>query len=318
MNPAYSIIFFTVLSGAGYGLLIWFNIWALIDWQLMKTPYLGLITVLSGLILISVGLLSSLGHLGHMERAWRALSQWRSSWLSREGVLALISYVPAVGMGLVLFFDIALTPVFLILLTLATILISGACIYSTSMIYASLRTVPAWNNHLTVANFFMLALASGGALFHLLLSFYFVLPIISTILLVLILFITMAVKTAYWRRNNNAEAKYHAGQATGLGAYGQVRMGDLPHSQANFVMQEMGYKIGRKHGEKLRRIVLYTLFFIPFICFTLMFIMAGLVMENILMVVINISMGFGLLTERWLFFAQSVHLVQLYYGADQV
>ncbi len=36
--------------------------------------------------LIAAGLLSSTGHLGRPERAWRAFSQWRSSWLSREGV----------------------------------------------------------------------------------------------------------------------------------------------------------------------------------------------------------------------------------------
>ena len=39
--------------------------------------------------LIGAGLISSTAHLGHPERAWRALSQWRSSWL-REGVLAVI------------------------------------------------------------------------------------------------------------------------------------------------------------------------------------------------------------------------------------
>ena len=40
-------------------------------------------------LLVSAGLLSSVGHLGKPLRAWRAFSQWRSSWLSREGVAAL-------------------------------------------------------------------------------------------------------------------------------------------------------------------------------------------------------------------------------------
>ena len=35
------------------------------------------------------GLLASTFHLGHPERAWRAFSQWKTSWLSREGVLAV-------------------------------------------------------------------------------------------------------------------------------------------------------------------------------------------------------------------------------------
>ena len=45
--------------------------------------------------LISAGLLSSAGHLGRPERAWRAFSQWRSSWLSREGVASVATFVPA-------------------------------------------------------------------------------------------------------------------------------------------------------------------------------------------------------------------------------
>ena len=38
---------------------------------------------------LTVGLVSSTLHLSHPERAWRAFSQWRSSWLSREGVAAV-------------------------------------------------------------------------------------------------------------------------------------------------------------------------------------------------------------------------------------
>ena len=45
--------------------------------------------------LITGGLLASTAHLGRPERAWRAFSQWRTSWLSREGVMAVATYVPA-------------------------------------------------------------------------------------------------------------------------------------------------------------------------------------------------------------------------------
>ena len=37
------------------------------------------------------GLLSSTFHLGHPERALKAFSQWKSSWLSREAWLALFA-----------------------------------------------------------------------------------------------------------------------------------------------------------------------------------------------------------------------------------
>ena len=47
--------------------------------------------------LVTAGLLSSTltAHLGSPERAWRAFSQWRTSWLSREGVMAVLTYIPA-------------------------------------------------------------------------------------------------------------------------------------------------------------------------------------------------------------------------------
>src|SRR5210317_2614374 len=89
MDPAYSVILFTSSSGAGYGLIAWLAFTRLSGmWQL--SPMAAIVACLVALALITTGLLSSTFHLGHPERAWRAFSQWRSSWLSREGVLAVI------------------------------------------------------------------------------------------------------------------------------------------------------------------------------------------------------------------------------------
>ena len=86
MHPAWSIIFFTSGSGLGLGLAGWIVVGIL---DLSRFAHLIFV---SGFTfgLIGAGLLSSTLHLGHPERAWRALSQWRSSWLSREGVLAVL------------------------------------------------------------------------------------------------------------------------------------------------------------------------------------------------------------------------------------
>ena len=91
MNPAYSLIIFTTASGVGYGLLIWLALAHLVQAQELPTMP-ALIAVAIGLVLVTVGLLASTLHLGHPERAWRAFSQWRSSWLSREGVFAVLAY----------------------------------------------------------------------------------------------------------------------------------------------------------------------------------------------------------------------------------
>ena len=93
MHPAYSVIFFTTATGAGYGLLAPFGLAA--GFGLLPADFgFALAGTAMAYVLIVAGLLSSTFHLGHPERAWRALSQWRSSWLSREGVLAIAAFGP--------------------------------------------------------------------------------------------------------------------------------------------------------------------------------------------------------------------------------
>src|SRR6185436_17993602 len=105
------------------------------------------ISVFIALSLVTIGLLASMVHLGHPERAWRAMSQWRSSWLSREGIASLATYLPAGALGLGWVFgetvpgQIAATA----WLTVAGALITLWC---TGMIYASLPTIRAWHNAL--------------------------------------------------------------------------------------------------------------------------------------------------------------------------
>src|SRR3989339_1493625 len=96
MHPAFSVIFFTTLSGAGYGLLAMVAALAL---QGDASSRVLVALLLLALALVTVGLLSSLGHLGKPLRAWRAVSQWRTSWLSREGLAALLTYLPALALG---------------------------------------------------------------------------------------------------------------------------------------------------------------------------------------------------------------------------
>src|SRR5690606_34239093 len=93
MHPGYSIIFFTTASGAGYGLLILMGLGAAAG-LLPSGQLFGLVGLGIAAALISAGLLSSAAHLGRPERAWRAFSQWRTSWLSREAVAAAATFPP--------------------------------------------------------------------------------------------------------------------------------------------------------------------------------------------------------------------------------
>ena len=103
MHPALSVIVFSTASGAGYGLLALLGILAPLD-VVPEDRTFGFIALALALAAITGGLLASLFHLGHRERAWRALSQWRSSWLSREGVAAIATYVPAGAFGILWIF----------------------------------------------------------------------------------------------------------------------------------------------------------------------------------------------------------------------
>ena len=136
MHPSKSIIFFTVISGTGYGIFIalLYNICFLqISYNL---EYKLILSAISFIMIVS-GLLSSTLHLGHPERAWRAMSQWKTSWLSREGLAALITFVPMVLFYFFWVTDISMYFIFLIL----TCIFSIITIFCTGQMYATLKTI---------------------------------------------------------------------------------------------------------------------------------------------------------------------------------
>ena len=170
MHPAYSVILFTTASGAGYGLLIGLAIAVALN-LVPRDPMLGFFGLGIALVLITVGLLSSTFHLGRPERAWRAFSQWRSSWLSREGVAALATYLPAglLGFGWV-FGEIVAGQIALgAWLAVPCALVTLWC---TGMIYASLPTIRAWHQPLVAPLYLVLGLATGGVLLTCLLAVF--------------------------------------------------------------------------------------------------------------------------------------------------
>lgn len=313
MHPAYSVIFFTTASGAGYGLLTWIALAAMLragpsDWSF------GLIGLGIAFVLITGGLLSSTAHLGRPERAWRAISQWRSSWLSREGVLAIATYVPAGIFGIGWVFFETTTGIIAVMAFLSAAL-AIATVYSTGMIYASLPTIKAWHQPLTVPVYITLALASGGILYLFLASFYVEISEWMQILGLLTIAAAFMTKFSYWQRLDEDRATPQNYKATGLEHLGRVRQIEAPHTQENFVMREMGFTVARKHAEKLRRLSLLTLFALPVLCI-LLIALFGSFAAPLLTLIATLSMATGLLTERWLFFAEARHIVMLYYGQD--
>jgi DMSO reductase anchor subunit len=310
MHPAYSVILFTTASGAGYGLLVWLALGGVLG-LLPAQRSLGIAGFGLALGLVTAGLLSSTAHLGRPERAWRAFSQWRTSWLSREGVMALLTYIPA-GF-LALGWIVSQQP--LVLTALLTALCALLTLYTTGMIYASLRTIRQWHQPLTAPIYIVLGLASGAVLLNLLVHVFGIPAGWSLWLATGLLMSGGALKVAYWHAIDHAEKTYTVEAATGLGHLGKVRVLEPPHTQANFVMREMGYHVARKHAEKLRSLALLLGFALPVAATLLMLIpapaagIAGAALATL-------SMAVGLLIERWLFFAEAEHVSMLYYGRD--
>lgn len=309
MHPAKSIIVFTTLSGAGYGLLFLLTLGGLLG-LLPADPWLGGVGLGLGLALVGAGLLSSTLHLGHPERAWRAISQWRSSWLSREGLLALISFLPALALawGWVIEGRLWL-PAAIALLPLA-----AATVWCTAMIYASLKTIRQWHHPLVPGLYLLYALACGGALLVAVLAGFGARAHEAAFVAALATVAAWVLKLRYWRDIDGGRAIATPESATGLGALGKVRMLEPPHTEENYLLREMGYRVARKHAAKLRKLAALAGLLLPLGCLILLLATASGWWDLPLGLLAALGALSGTLAERWLFFAEATHTVTLYYG----
>ena len=311
MHPSLSVIFFTTASGAGYGLLALLGVLAPFG-MLPEDRMFGLVALALALGAITAGLVSSTFHLGQAGRAWRAFSQWRTSWLSREGVASVATYVPA---GL---FGIGWVFVGIVLKTAGLLAALGAVItvFCTAMIYRSLKPVPRWHNVWVVPNYLALGLMSGILWLMLVLQIFGPRPQLNGAVPVVIA-VAALLKLGYWRFIDRAPPTSTAGSATGLGAIGTVRLFEAPHTSENYLLKEMGFVIARKHAAKLRRIAIGLGFGLPFVLSFVPFVAPGWpALAAALLAAVAGTVG--VFVERWLFFAEAQHAVTLYYGRAAV
>ena len=311
MHPAYSVIVFTTASGAGYGLLIWLAVAVALN-LVPRDPVLGFVGLGVALALITTGLLTSTFHLGRPARAWRALSQWKTSWLSREGVAAIVTYVPAGALGLGWVFG-ELVPGQIALGAVLSVPCALVTLWSTGMIYASLPTIRAWHQPLVAPVYVVLGLATGGVLLMLLLLIFGYQARWTAVAGASALLLGAILKRLYWSAIDTAKKTYTAEAATGLGSLGTVRPLDPPHTQPNFVMREMGYQVARRHAERLRSMAAMLLFAVPLAASLLLLIDLPYPAQMTVAAISTLSITIGVLMERWLFFAEAEHVVVVYY-----
>jgi len=314
MHPASSVIFFTVASGTGYGLMLLLGIAGAFGW-LPADRWFGVAAFGLSMAAITFGLLASTFHLGHPERAWRALSQWRSSWLSREGLASLITYIPALVFAaawIVLGRNNGAWGLFgLIAAAWAAI-----TVYCTGMIYASLKPIQRWHNGYVVPCYLLLAVMTGALWLNALAHLFGLSSNGLTMFATAALVIGWLVKLAYWRFIDSTPGESTAETATGLGHLGKVRLFEAPHTEDNYLMREMGFRIARKHAYRLRLFATILAFVLPFLLTALTLAMVQPVAGSAAALA-AVSVILGVLIERWLFFAEAKHTVTLYYGQNR-
>jgi sulfite dehydrogenase (quinone) subunit SoeC len=313
MHPALSIVCFTTASGAGFALLLLIGLSVPLG-LLPADRWFGFTGLATAFVLAAGGLVSSVFHLGRPERAWRAFSQWRSSWLSREGVLAVATFVPAIVFAIGWLFFGA-TSGFIGLCGVAAAALAAGTITCTGMIYASLKPIHQWHNRWVVPNYLALGVMSGFLLLDLIVQFWVAWPAGTAILTLLAVIAAWWLKETYWRFIDTNSAPTTVASATALGRRGRVRLLEPPHTEENYLLQEMGYQIARKHRVRLRAIARVAGFALPALL-TLVALSSSGGTAAITAALAVASAALGLVVERWLFFAEAKHTVTLYYGAD--
>jgi DMSO reductase anchor subunit len=288
MHPAPSVIAFTVLSGMGFGLLAFLGLGLPAPAGWMAFFHWGL-----GYGLAVGGLAASTFHLGNRKNAMKAFSQWQTSWLSREAWASVACLILLAPMALSDIFGIGLWRG----LGQIGAVLALVTVFTTSMIYGQLKTVPRWHSPATQGLFFSFMLCGGAIL-----SGNRGIALLGCVLVALALLASFRFgDTAFVR------AAQTLGKATGLDRIGSVTVFEQPHTSPNYLMREMIHIVARKHVEKLRLIALGAGAGLPFLLLLLPpspMLFAGVAL---------IHLG-GALAARWLFFAQAEHVVGLYYG----
>ena len=310
MRPPWSMVIFTVLAGAGQGLLVMLILeqWGSFSNQAPATTsnaFLGPSLLAFGLLF--AGLISAFFHLGRPSRAWRSASQWRTSWLSREIIVMPVVLGLAFVHGLqgVLELPAYFGPLWAVVAPLALL----ACLamwICTAMIYGCLKFLQEWATPWTPVAFILFGLTGGALFFGLSRS---VLPVeglvVSKPLIGLLLLVSLTVKALVFKRNAELRPKSTLSSATGIpGNVRQVTMGIMGGS---FNTREFFHGVSHGLMRQLRPTVLMLAFVLPLV---MLFVLPLTAFTAALIALMHLL---GMLAERWLFFAQANHPQNLYY-----
>lgn len=311
MHPALAVIFLTLFSGGGFGIMALTAIAN--DFQIDGglNPLQTMIAVILSLVFVSIGMLSSTAHLANPKNAWRAFTRWRTSWLAREGVFAVLYYPFAVLYLLWVFFTSGTHDVAgLILLNLAGV-IGLITIFCQGMIYAVLRTIRQWNTALVPANFYVMGLAIGATVLaaeRIIVGA----PAGTLVGIALALLAASAVMKGIYYFWISRPGGPTIRTATGFNR-STVRILEQGHTFGTFLTEEFGHSLSAANARSIKVIMYIFAFVIP-IAALVIGIVTG---QSAFAWIAVLSVVFGIGVERWLFFVEAQHVVNLYHGRQQ-
>ena len=310
MNPAWSVIFLTTLIGAGQGLFmalfgvdIAVRLGAL---AVVPAQYFVTGSAVSFALLIG-GLAASFLHLGHPERAWRAMAMWRTSWLSREVIVlpAFMAAVAAYGYAQATNLSCA------VWIGAAGVLLCLALFLCTAMIYICLKFLQEWHTPLTFVNFLLLGTASGVLLAAVLAT-----AVSSALAVALAVIAGFATALAALTRGlsllRNAQLRPKSTLQSAVGiAHPKIAQKAQGAMGGSFNTREFF------HGRTVAVVCAVKWIFLLGV-FAVPLVLIGVTLASGALQWLAIAFGVqyaGLLAERWFFFAQARHPQNLYYHA---
>jgi sulfite dehydrogenase (quinone) subunit SoeC len=329
MHAAWSVIAFTVLSGAGLGacaLLALTQIAHALTGRGDASPG-GLVALGIALALVIVGMCASVLHLANPRNAWRSASRFATSWLSREAVFAMLFLACACA-----WFALRLVnaPVAGLVLAIAACVLAWTVIVCTAMIYASLKPIRAWHTWRVPLNFALLAHASGATLVAVVLALR---GDDATVLASIGAVLVAGAALAKWdyRRylggdRDRTSLESALGVAQGVRpphapATVAARILDAGHSRGTFLTREFVIGASAAHLGIARAVMMIGAYLLPFLWLAdLGWTDSAAGQRGLapLGLVVLVLMLCGLCAERWLFFVEARHTVRLYHGERKV
>ncbi len=324
MHPAFSVIFLTTLIGVGQGLFLALftgQSYAAVELLPAQSSDFYALGSLIALAFLTGGLGASVFHLGKPSyfatRAWRAASQWRTSWLSRE-IIALPTAMFMVflygvfhwfGWDANLFGTEEVKGQLTLVIGTVTTVAVFALFLCTAMIYAAIKFLQEWASPLTVVNYLLLGTASGFTLATAyaawqapeLVRFYGGWAIIITV---------AALVTRGASLFRNARIKHKSSLQTAIGVrHTKIQQKAMGMMGGSYNTREYFHGKTAAFLKSIKWIFLVLVFALPLL---LLGIGMGTQAGSVLLLAFA-TQYVGLLFERWFFFAQANHPQNLYY-----